>query len=274
VTPLQFSLEGRTALITGAGSPTGIGFASARMLAELGARVMITSTTDRIHARVDELRQLGLAAHGSFGDLTDESTVHRITDEAVSVLGAVDILVNNAGMTSVSRPGTEETDRATELPYAQWRAAIARNLDTAFLMSRAVIPHMQSRHWGRIVSVASVSGPVMAMRHEPAYAAAKAGLVGLTRALALDHAADGITVNAVAPGWIATGSQTPNERAEGLVTPLGRSAAPDEVASAVAWLATPGAAYTTGQCIVIDGGNSIAEERTLPVPSGQVVDGR
>jgi 3-oxoacyl-[acyl-carrier protein] reductase len=105
----------------------------------------------------------------------------------------------------------------------------------------------------------------MAMRHEPAYAAAKAGLVGLTRALALDHAADGITVNAVAPGWIATGSQTSNEQAEGFVTPVGRSAAPDEVASAIAWLATPGAAYTTGQCIVIDGGNSIAEERSLPV---------
>jgi 3-oxoacyl-[acyl-carrier protein] reductase len=236
------------------------------MLAELGARVMITSTTDRIHARVDELVQAGFTAHGSFGDLTDEAVVQRITDEAVSFLGAIDILVNNAGMTSVSRPGTEEADLATELPYARWSAAIERNLGTAFLMARAAIPHMQSRRWGRIISVASVSGPVMAMRHEPAYAASKAGLVGLTRALALDHAGDGITVNAVAPGWIETGSQTPNERAEGLVTPVGRSGAAHEVASAIAWLATPGAAYTTGQCIVIDGGNSIAEERTLPAP--------
>ncbi len=233
------------------------------MLAELGARVMVTSTTNRIHERVNELTQAGLIAHGVFGDLTDESTAQRIAAEAVSALGAVDILVNNAGMTSVSQSGTEEADEATELPYAQWRAAIERNLDTAFLMSRAVIPHMRSRHWGRIISVASVTGPVMAMRHEPAYAASKAGLVGLTRALALDHAADGITVNAVAPGWTETGSQTPNERAEGFVTPVGRSAGPDEVASAIAWLATPGAAYTTGQCIVIDGGNSIAEERSL-----------
>jgi 3-oxoacyl-[acyl-carrier protein] reductase len=265
VVPRLFSLEGRTALITGAGSPTGIGFASARILAELGARVMVTSTTDRIYERVDELAQAGLEAYGVFGDLTDESTVQRITAAAVAALGAVDILVNNAGMTSVSRPGSEEADVATELPYARWRAAIERNLDTAFLMSRAVLPHMRARRWGRIISVASVSGPVMAMRHEPAYAAAKAGLVGLTRALALDHAADGITVNAVAPGWIATGSQTSNEQAEGFVTPVGRSAAPDEVASAIAWLATPGAAYTTGQCIVIDGGNSIAEERSLPV---------
>lgn len=225
---------------------------------------MVTSTTDRIEARVHELTRAGFEAHGVFGDLTDESTVERITAATIAELGAVDILVNNAGMTSVSRPGTGEADEATELPYSHWRAAIERNLDTAFLMSRAVIPHMRSRRWGRIISVASVTGPVMAMRREPAYAAAKAGLVGLTRALALDHAADGITVNAVAPGWIDTGSQTPNERAEGSVTPVGRSATPDEVASAIAWLATPGASYTTGQCIVIDGGNSIGEERSLP----------
>jgi 3-oxoacyl-[acyl-carrier protein] reductase len=242
VTPRQFSLEGRTALITGAGSPTGIRFASARLLAALGARVMITSTTDRIHVRVDELVQAGFEAHGSFGDLTPESTVQRIADEAVAALGVVDILVNNAGMTSVSPPRSDEADLATELSYSRWRAAIERNLDTAFLMSRAVIPHMQSQRWGRIISVASVSGPVMAMRHEPAYASAKAGLVGLTRALALDNTADGITVNAVVPGWIETGSQTPNERAEGLVTPGGRSPASDEV--------------------------SIAVERTIRVPSG------
>ncbi|MEO6654341.1 MAG: SDR family NAD(P)-dependent oxidoreductase [Ilumatobacteraceae bacterium] len=264
--PRQFSLAGRRAVITGAGSPTGIGVASARMLAELGAQVMITSTTDRIHQRVDELRREGFVAHGSFGDLTDEATVQRIVDEAIAALGEIDILVNNSGMTSVSRPGLEEADEAAALPYSQWRASIERNLDTAFLMSRAVIPLMRSNGWGRIISVASVSGPVMAMRHEPAYAASKAGLIGLTRALALDHAADGITINAVAPGWIETGSQTPSERAEGFVTPIGRSATPDEVASAIAWLATPGAAYTTGQCLVIDGGNSIAEERTLPAP--------
>ncbi len=267
MTPRLFSLEGRAALITGAGSPTGIGFASARLLGELGARVMVTSTTDRIHERVDELTQAGLVAHGSFGDLTDESTVQRIAGAAKAAIGAVDILVNNAGMTSVSRPGDQEAAEATSLPYSQWRAAIQRNLDTAFLMSRAVIPDMRSRRWGRIISVASVSGPVMAMRHDPAYAASKAGLVGMTRALALDHAADGITVNAVAPGWIETGSQTPNERAEGFVAPMGRSGEPDEVASAIAWLATPGAAYTTGQCIVIDGGNSVAEERALPIRS-------
>jgi 3-oxoacyl-[acyl-carrier protein] reductase len=109
--------------------------------------------------------------------------------------------------------------------------------------------------------VASVTGPVMAMRGDVAYASAKAGLVGLARAMAVDVAADGVTVNAVAPGWIATGSQTPAEVAEGQVTPMRRSGSADEVASAVCWLASPGAAYVTGQCLVVDGGNSVSEER-------------
>ena len=139
--------------------------------------------------------------------------------------------------------------------------SLARNLDSAFFVSRAAIPHMRGNGWGRIVNVASVTGPTMAMQGEVAYAAAKAGMVGLTRSLALDFAADGITVNAVAPGWIATASQTDHEREQGLRTPVRRSATPDEVGSAIAWLCTPGAAYTTGQCLVVDGGNSIAEER-------------
>ena len=262
MTPPLFSLQGRTALITGAGSPTGIGFASARILAALGASVMVTSTTDRIHQRAAELQAEGYTAFGTFGDLTDEATVARIIEEATAALGSIDILVNNAGMTSVTQSGDEEAGRASSLPYKQWRASIERNLDTVFLVSRAAIPHMQRNQWGRIISVASVTGPVMAMRHDPGYAAAKAAVVGLTRALAVDHARDGITLNAVAPGWIETGSQTPNEKTEGLATPMGRSATPDEVASAIAWLATPGAAYTTGQCLVVDGGNSIAEERS------------
>ena len=120
---------------------------------------------------------------------------------------------------------------------------------------------MRRGGWGRIVMVSSVTGAVMAMRGEAAYAAAKAGMVGLTRSLAVDLAGAGITANAVAPGWIRTGSQTDAERREGEVTPVGRSGTADEVAWPVAWLCTPGAAYVTGQCLVVDGGNAVAEER-------------
>ncbi len=110
--------------------------------------------------------------------------------------------------------------------------------------------------------VSSLTGPGMAMRGDAAYAAAKAAVVGLVRSLAVYLAADGITANAVAPGWIATGSQTAHEEREGQLIPMRRSGTPDEVAWPVAWLCTPAAAYVTGQCLVVDGGNSVAAQRT------------
>jgi len=259
--PASFDLTGRVALVTGAGSEAGIGFAAARLLADLGAAVEIAATSDRVIARAAELAQSGRAARGRTADLTDPEEARRLVEDAIGQWGTLDIVVNNAGMTSVSAPAAFESGDALALGPEEWRASLARNLDSAFYIARAALPTMRSNGWGRIVNVASVTGPVMAMRGETAYAAAKAGMVGLTRALALDFAADGITVNAVAPGWIATASQTDHEREQGLRTPVHRSAAPDEVAAAIAWLCTPGAAYVTGQCLVVDGGNSIAEER-------------
>ena len=257
--PAPFDLTGRVALVTGAGSETGIGFAAAGLLAALGASVAVTSTTDRIHERAAEIP----GASGHIADLTVDAEVASVVAAVVEQHGALDIVVNNAGMVSIGSTG--ESGGLLDMDLSTWRAGLARNLDTAFLVCRHALPHLAARGVGRIVNVTSVTGPVMAMREEPAYAAAKAGMVGLTRSLAVDFAAHGVTANAVAPGWIATGSQTVHESEQGRSVPVGRSATPVEVASAIAWLCTPGAASVTGQCIVVDGGNSVSEERTSPL---------
>jgi 3-oxoacyl-[acyl-carrier protein] reductase len=241
------------ALVTGAGAPGGIGFAIARALKESGATVFITSTTERINDRARELGVTGLIA-----DLTIPEDCQRIIKE----IGELDVLVNNAGMTSINSPlGIDEASALTEVSTEAWQRGIQRNLDTAFNLTKAALPALRKSKSGRIIMIASVTGGLMAMAKQPVYAAAKAALVGLTKSIALDEAKYGITCNAVLPGWIATDTQSAHEQLQGLKTPLGRSGKPIEIAGLVNWLASDTSGYLTGQALVVDGGNSIAEER-------------
>ncbi|MDA8374711.1 MAG: SDR family oxidoreductase [Actinomycetota bacterium] len=245
------------ALVTGAGSPGGIGIATARALGEAGHRLAIVSTTTRIHDRAHQLRELGIDAQGFVADLTDERAVDRLFTELEAILGMPEVVVNNAGMGSITNP--ESYELAVVTTPAAWRHALETNVTTAFLVTRRALPSMIAHHWGRIVNVASTTGVVQVNPGEVGYAAGKAAMVGLTKAVALENARHGITCNALAPGWIASLAQTEEERRHGLASPMGRSGTPEEVAAAAAFLASEQASFITGHTLVVDGGNRLME---------------
>ena len=252
------NFEGKVCLVTGAGSPTGIGFATAKILARLGAKVALTATTERIYERAAELAADGAEAKGYIADLMDRDQVKALVDQVAADFGAIHVLVNNAGMVQTGQ-GEEDMTPVQDMTYENWDTSIDRNLNITFNVTKCVLPYMTANKYGRIVNVSSVTGPVVSNPGEAAYSAAKAAILGLSRALAIEVGADNVTVNSVLPGWISTASQTEAEAAGGFNTPMKRSADAREVANAIVFLASEEASYITGESLVVDGGNTIQE---------------
>jgi 3-oxoacyl-[acyl-carrier protein] reductase len=241
----MFDLSGKCALVTGASG--GIGGAIAGALHGAGATVALTGRN--VEALAALAAELGDRAHVIAGDLADAEAASAVAKSAEDVLGGVDILVNNAGLT---RDGL-----MMRLKDDDWLAVIEVNLTAAFRLSRAVLRGMMRKRWGRIIGITSIVG-VTGNPGQAAYAASKAGMIGMTKSLAAEVASRGITVNCIAPGFIVTamtdalGSEASARLVEAI--PAGRLGAPDDVATAAVFLASIEAAYVTGQTLHVNGG--------------------
>lgn len=241
----MFDLTGRNALITGASG--GIGAAIASALHAAGAAVALSGTRE---APLQELAaRLGGRAHVVTANLGDASAVEALPKQAAEAMGSVDILVNNAGIT--------RDNLFMRMSDEEWAQVLEVNLTSSFRLARGVLRGMMKARWGRIVSITSV----VAQTGNPGqgnYAAAKAGLVGMSKSLAYEVASRGITVNCVAPGFIETSmtdALTDDQKARILgKIPAGRMGRPDEIAAAVLYLSSPQAAYVTGATLHVNGG--------------------
>src|SRR5260370_22715272 len=194
----------------------------------------MSSHKESIQERARELAAESADVFAFPADLRDHARTHMLVQEVLARYGRLDILVNNAGMTQVGSPTETTSQPLAELSEEEWDYGIAINLKTAFNITKAALPFMLAAKYGRIVNVSSVTGTIVSNPRETVYSAAKAGMVGLTRSLALEVARHGITVNAVAPGWIATASSTEHEIIAHKNTPVGRPGHPHEVAAAIA----------------------------------------
>jgi len=239
-------LEGKVALITGAVRRNGRAIAHA--LARDGASIVINTRRSREEAEAVrvELRNMGAQALVCIADITDEAAVGRMFETIEARFGGVDILVNNAA--------DRERVKFTEMTLEQWRHIVSIILDGAFLCSRAAIPHMLKRGWGRIVNIGGVSHRLPGYVGRAHAAAAKAGLEGLTRALAMEYARQGITVNCISPGRIGGERSKTSGQVPPVEIPVGFEGAPEDIAASVCFICRPAARFITGQNIHVNGG--------------------
>jgi len=244
----NFSLEGKVALITGASY--GIGFAIAKAMAGAGATIVFNDIKQELVDKgLAAYKEEGIEAHGYVCDVTSEDAVNEMVGKIEKEVGVVDILVNNAGVT---RDGL-----VMMMKEADFDAVIDTNLKGTFLCMKAVSRIMMKQRYGRIVNLSSVVG-LRGNAGQVNYAASKAGVVGMTKSLAKELASRGVTVNAVAPGFIETDmtAAMPQAAKDAMMPtiPMQRLGAPEDVAKAVAFLASDEAAYVTGQVLAVDGG--------------------
>ncbi len=241
----MFDLSGKAALVTGASG--GIGGAIARALHAQGAAVALSGT--RVAPLEALAGELGGRAHVVPCDLSDPAAVEALPKAAAAAMGQVDILVNNAGIT--------RDQLFMRMADADWDAVIAVNLTSVMRLSRGVLRGMMKARWGRIVSVSSIVG-VTGNPGQANYAASKAGVIGMSKSLAQEVASRGITVNAIAPGFIATAmtDKLSDEQKARIDTqiPAGRMGTADEIAAAAVYLASEEAGYVTGQTLHVNGG--------------------
>ncbi len=243
-------LAGKAAVITGASK--GLGKAMALALAAAGARLALVSRNrEQLETVAMECRALGAEAHVFVADVTSEEQVKRLADNLAGPVGPVQILINNAGI-NIRKPVTDFT-------LAEWRAVLDTNLTSVFLLCRAFVPQMKGRGYGRIINMTSIMSHV-ALPQRTAYCASKAGLLGFTKALALELASEKITVNGISPGPFATEMNTPilqNPEANAQFIskiPTGRWGHVEEIGKLALYLCSEEAGFITGTDLLIDGG--------------------
>lgn len=234
------------AVVTGGGRNIGRAVALALARAGWDVAVIVRTRLDEANAVAEEIGSLDRKAAAWAADVADSGAVDRVFEEIRAGFGSVAVLVNSAAV--------REESPFLDLDPAKWRASMAVNLDGAYHCCRAALPDMLASRWGRIVNIAGLTGQIGASRRAHVVAA-KAGLIGLTKALALEFAASNITVNCVSPGMIATRREgpEPSHHAERR-PPVGRLGRPEEVAAAIAYLASEEAGYVTGQVLGVNGG--------------------